>query len=80
MAQKYIDQSMNMKQKASDVLSLEGLQTGTDGQQLRKRKNQDEPQQTSTSSRTATAIVYNINFTNCQNTNFQMPEKLPDNA
>ena len=71
---------MNMKQKASDVLSLEGLQTGTDGQQLRKRKNQEEPEQKSTSSGTATVIVYNISFTICQNTNFQMPEKLPDNA
>ena len=67
-----------MKQKASDVLSIGGLQTGPDGQQLRKRKFQEEPEQRTSSSRTATATVYNISFTNCQNTNFQMPDKLTE--
>jgi hypothetical protein len=78
VAQKYIDQSMNMKQKASDVLSIGGLQTGPDGQQLRKRKFQEEAEQRTSSSRTATATVYNISFTNCKNTNFQMPDKLTE--
>lgn len=71
---------MNMKQKASDVLSIGGLQTGVDGKQLRKCKKQEEPEQKSSSSRTATATVYNISFTNCDNTNFQIPERSHDAA
>ena len=67
-----------MKQKSSDVLSIGGLQTGHDGQQLLKRKFQEESEQRISSSRTATATVYNISFTNCQNTNFHMPDRLTE--
>ena len=67
-----------MKQKSSDVLSIGGLQTGHDGQQLRRRTFQEEPEQRSSSSRTATNTVYNITFTNCQNTNIQLPDKVTE--
>ena len=80
MAQKYIDQSENMKQRASDVLSLGGLQTGQDGQQLRKRKATNEPEQITTSSKTMSANVYNITFNNCSNTNFNLPNMLTDKS
>lgn len=80
MAQKYIDQSKNMKQRASDVLSLGGLQTDQDGQQLRKRKANNEPEQISTNSKTMSANVYNITFNNCNNTNFNLPNMLTDKS
>ena len=80
MAQKYIDQSKNMKQRASDVLSLGGLQTDQDGQQLRKRKANNEPEQISTNSKTMSANVYNITFNNCNNTNFNLPNMSTDKS
>ena len=80
MAQKYIDQSKNMKQRASDALSFGGLQTGQDGQQLRKRIANNEPEQITTSSETMSANVYNIAFNNCTNTNFNLPNMLTDKS
>jgi hypothetical protein len=65
-----------MKQRASDVLSLGGLQKDENGNQLRKRKEPDGDQNTSSSSSSRTKqtssqmsgngnIVCNINFNNC---------------
>ena len=76
VAQKYIDQSTIMKQQASDVLSLGGLQKDRDGHQLRKRKTLDEDsndtplastkirQQERSSTGGSARIIYNMNFNN----------------
>ena len=40
VAQKYIDQKSVMKQRASDELSIGGLQVGEDGEVLRKRSRE----------------------------------------
>jgi integrase len=74
IVQEYIDQSSTMKQRAADILSLDGPQTDSDGIAIRKRTRDDSPNPHTVTrsvekrvpSGSAT-IVYNINFTGCTN-------------
>ena len=74
-----------MKQRASDVLSLGGLQLNEDGEQLRKRtfesgrsteihentkKCRDKEDEEN-----STGNVYNITFNNCSEVNYQISIK-----
>ena len=85
VAQRYIDQSTMMKQRASDVLSLGGLQLNDDGEQLRKRTF-ESGRSTEISEKTrkcrtyedkenAPGTVYNITFNYCSKVNYQLPIK-----
>ena len=79
-----------MKQRASDVLSLGGLQVDSDVQQLRKRKpefdgaRRQSPEERSRLPRdcnkeNSPRIVYNVQFHNCRKVNYQMPPEITDN-
>ena len=76
-----------MKQRASDVLSLGGLQVDNDGQQLRKRKldensnKRQSPEERAKLSHDSNKenipkVVYNISFNNCAKVNYQMPPEM----
>lgn len=85
VAQIYIDQSTKMKQRASDVLSLGGLQLNDDGEQLRKRTfesgHSTEIHENTKKCRNkedkenSTGNVYNITFNHCSEVNYQIPMK-----
>ena len=85
VAQKYIDQSTIMKQRASDVLSLGGLQVNEHGEQLRKRTFESERGtetpgktrkcRTSDDKENTHTNVYHITFNNCSEVNYQLPIK-----
>ena len=72
-----------MKQRASDVLSLGGLQLDNDGEQLRKRTFESgrstEINENTKKCRNyegkenAPANVYNITFNHCSEVNYQLP-------